>query len=80
MLSPPDAQETRRYFVHTADDGRHRADTVIAPTPDAAAVGFLEHWAGAGEVEVRVIVTDCANGEERCFLFDLEAGEAEACN
>lgn len=80
MLSPPEMEETRRYFVHAAQDGRHRADTVLAATADQAAVGFLEHWAEAGEVEVRVIVTDCASGEERCFRFDLEAGEAAACD
>ena len=72
----------RRYAVHVAAEGRHRACTVQAGGFEAAAVAFLEGATPSIDAQgvLTVIVHDCESGRERCFRLDLETGAAGACH
>lgn len=61
----------------------HHARSLDEPSPEAAAVAYLEdfgHDPAEDEGEaVAVIVRDDETGREQCFRVDLETGETEAC-
>lgn len=72
----------RRYAVHAADEGRHRACAVQAGGFEAAAVAYLESAAPAIDEHgvLTVIVHDCETGREHCFCLDLDIGSTAACH
>ena len=70
--------EPHSFYAHAADDGRSRMHLVPgAESLQDAALRFVEHWNGGGEV--RVIARDGHTGEERCFCVDVDGGEVEPC-
>jgi hypothetical protein len=72
----------RRFAVHAATDGRHRAEIVYAAGHEAAAVAFLEGGSPAIEDDgsLTVVVHDCDSGREHCYRIDLDTGETGPCH
>jgi len=74
--------ETRTFRVHAGSDPAHRARVLSENSFEAAALAYVEDWPHTvdEDPEVRVIVRDLEDGHERCFVIDLDAGDAEPCN
>lgn len=69
------------YRVFARDLPDHRARVVEEASFEAAAAAYVEDWPhGIGEDGgVRVIVRDLHDGHERCFVIDLDTGDAQPC-
>lgn len=61
--------------------GHHDGRAVDEPSPEAAALAYLEAFAhDADEDEtVAVIVRDDDTGREQCFRVDLSTGQTAPC-
>lgn len=72
--------ELRRFSVHAAADGRHRAEPLHAPGHEAAAVAFLEACSPATDIDgaLTVIVHDRDTGREHRFRLSFD-DPAPAC-
>ncbi len=60
----------------------HHARSFDEPSPEAAAVAYLEdfgHDPDEEEEAVAVIVRDDDTGREQCFRVDLATGETAPC-
>jgi hypothetical protein len=68
--------ETRTFAVHAAHEERGRRFHVESPTPEAAAMAFLECWHGETD-ELAVIVADAETGAEHCYHIEW-GGEVRA--
>lgn len=60
--------------------GRH-ARAIDEPTPEAAALAYLEDFGGDPDEDetVAVVVRDETTGREQCFRVDLATGETAPC-
>lgn len=59
----------------------HHARAVDEPSPEAAALAYLEDFAHDPEdgEPVAIIVRDQDTGREQCFRVDLATGETTPC-
>ena len=59
----------------------HRARSLDEPSPEAAAVAYLEDFGHDPDEDetVAVIVRDDDTGREQCFRVDLATGETAPC-
>lgn len=59
----------------------HHARAVDEPSPEAAAVAYLEDFAHDPEDDapVAIIVRDQDTGREQCFRVDLATGQTTPC-
>lgn len=59
----------------------HHARSLDEPSPEAAAVAYIEDFAHDPDADeaVAVIVRDDDTGREQCFRVDLETGETRPC-
>jgi len=60
----------------------HHARRLDEPSPEAAAVAYLEdfaHDADGDDEPVALIVRDETTGREQCFRVDLATGQTEPC-
>lgn len=59
----------------------HHARSLDEPSPEAAAVAYLEEFAHDPDEDeaVSVIVRDEDTGREQCFRVDLATGETAPC-
>ncbi|MDB5445990.1 MAG: hypothetical protein JWQ97_1307 [Phenylobacterium sp.] len=76
------ARATRSFSVHGHAEAPSRGRLVEGSSFIDAALGFVEEFHPAPEVEdaVSLIVEDCATGERQCFRIDLATGEAAPCD
>ncbi|WP_454714126.1 DUF5961 family protein [Caulobacter segnis] len=67
----------RARHLHGHHDGR----PIDEPSPEAAALAYIEAFAHDVDEEetVAVIVRDDDTGREQCFRVDLETGETAPC-
>ena len=59
----------------------HHARPIDEPSPEAAAVAYVEDFAHDAEDDgaLALIVRDEETGREQCFRVDLETGETAPC-
>lgn len=67
-------------FTVRAHHGHH-ARPIDEPSPEAAALAYLEAFAHDADEDqtVAVIVRDDDTGREQCFRVDLSTGETAPC-
>ena len=76
-----DTSTVRPFRVHARHIERHHARVIHEPTFEAAAVAYVEDFAGApaeGD-EISIVVHDIESGREHCFRVNLETGQTKAC-
>jgi hypothetical protein len=77
------SEETAMPFTVRARHlhGHHDGRSVDEPSPEAAALAYLEDFAHDADDDqaVSVIVRDDDTGREQCFRVDLETGETAPC-
>ena len=65
--------------------GHHDGRSIDEPSPEAAALAYIEDFAHDADVAengdetVAVIVRDDDTGREQCFRIDLATGETAPC-
>ena len=69
------------YTVRARHLHGHHARSLDEPSPEAAAVAYLEEFAHDPDEDeaVSVIVRDEDTGREQCFRVDLATGETAPC-
>jgi hypothetical protein len=79
-LAQRDDQQ-RTFAVRPTHDGGHQVHSIEGLTFHEAALTFVEHWSPPVDAndEVSVVVVDRDSGEQRCFRFNLDTGEAGPC-
>lgn len=76
-MTAMDTAELNQYRVTATG---HPTRIVQEPTVEAAAITYIEDFITSPPVpELRLWVTDIEDGQQHCFLLDLETGEVEAC-
>lgn len=74
--------EQRDYYAYADGVGRSHGHRIKAQSFEAAAVGYTELYTPPvdGEGDIRIFVSDLAEGQEHCFVVDLSDGQAEPCD
>jgi hypothetical protein len=74
-------EQPRTFAVRPTHDGGHQVHSIAGLTFQEAALTFVEHWSPPVDAdhEVSVMVVDRESGEQQCFRFNLETGEAGPC-
>lgn len=58
----------------------HHVRPIDEPSPEAAAIAYLEDFAHDAEGDdLAVVVRDADTGREQCFRIDLATGETTPC-
>lgn len=58
----------------------HHARPIDEPSPEAAAIAYVEDFAHDAEGDdLSILVRDDETGREQCFRIDLETGETTPC-